>query len=51
MAVFQEEKLKGYYHDLRWLLDEYHRVVARVIPVTVRAITCVCVRVNDWMDA
>jgi hypothetical protein len=36
VALFQEEKLKGHYHDLRWLLDEYHRVVTRVIPVTVR---------------
>lgn len=35
MVLFQEERLKGHYHDLRWLLDEYHRVVTRVIPVTV----------------
>lgn len=46
MVLFQEEKLKGYYHDLRWLLDEYHRVVTRVIPVTVGW----CIRVDNVED-
>ena len=54
MALFQEERLTGHYHDLRWLLDEYHRVVTRVIPVTVRGgrgLVCLCCVVVLCVDA
>ena len=32
--LFQEDKLKSYYNDLHWALNEYDRVVSMVIPVT-----------------
>ena len=32
--MFQEDKLKSYYNDLHWALNEYDRVVSMVIPVT-----------------
>ncbi|KAJ1453032.1 dynein heavy chain, N-terminal region 1-domain-containing protein [Pelagophyceae sp. CCMP2097] len=34
IVLFQEEKLKSYYNDLHWGLDEYDRIVTMVIPVT-----------------
>ena len=34
IILFQEDKLKSYYNDLHWALNEYDRVVSMVIPVT-----------------
>ncbi|KAH8057454.1 dynein light chain binding protein [Aureococcus anophagefferens] len=34
IVLFQEEKLKSYYNDLHWALNEYDRIVTMVIPVT-----------------
>jgi len=34
IVLFQEDKLKSYYNDLHWALNEYDRVVSMVIPVT-----------------
>ena len=34
IALFQEEKFKGFYNELHWALTEYDRVVTEVIPVT-----------------
>ena len=34
IILFQEDKLKAYYNDLHWALNEYDRVVSMVIPVT-----------------
>ena len=32
--LFQEEKLKSYFNELHWALNEYDRIVNMVIPVT-----------------
>ena len=34
IVLFQEEKLKSYFNDLHWALNEYDRIVTMVIPVT-----------------
>ena len=33
IVLLQEDKFKGYYNDLAYLLEEYERVVSKILPV------------------
>jgi dynein heavy chain, axonemal len=34
IVLLQEDKFKGYYNDLSYLLDEYERIIGKMLPVT-----------------
>lgn len=34
IVLLQEEKFKSYYDDLKYMLDEYERITAKIIPIT-----------------
>lgn len=34
IVLLQEDKFKNYYHDLKFILSEYERITAKIIPVT-----------------
>jgi dynein heavy chain len=36
IVLLQEEKFKTYYHDLKFMLAEYDRITAKIIPVTLK---------------
>ena len=33
IVLLQEDKFKGYYNDLAYLLDEYERVISKILPI------------------